>query len=166
MFVKAIRALFLLGTFVIAVFLAFTYFGSRSTVRDHITVYYTKLDGQTLGSYAVTLGPAHDRRSVAFYAATQALAGPTPGVPAVRFPPGTFVRDVALSGSTVTVDISGNVKNVSGSFGESGEFKSLVWTMTALPGISAVRIKVDGAPLAALPGGHLELDEPLTRSSW
>jgi spore germination protein GerM len=72
-----------------------------------------------------------------------------------------------LKGSTATVDISGAAKQSGGgSFAELGEFKSLVWTLTALPGIHAVRVKVDGASLVTLPGGHLELDEPLTRASW
>lgn len=150
-----------------AALLAYVVLGSRDKVGSSIPVYYTKLDGQTLGSFNVTLGPARDLHSVAFYAATQAVAGPAPGVEAIRFPAGTFVRSVAIDGPVATVDLSGNVKDAGGgSFGESGEFEGLVWTVTALPDIQAVRVTVDGARLATLPGGHLELDEPLRRSSW
>ena len=162
------RALLLLLVLAVAAaVLAYEFVRSHNRVGSSIPIYYTQLDGQTLRSFDVTLGPARDLRSAAFYAATQAVAGPAPEVAAIRFPSGTFVHAVAIDGGVATVDLSGNVKNgEGGSFGESGEFEGLVWTMTALPGISAVRITVDGAPLAALPGGHLELDEPLRRSGW
>lgn len=162
------RVLLLSAVFVLAVVAAFLAFSKReATNGDHLVIYYTKLDGQALGSYKVTLGAAHDPKSVAFYAATQAVAGPPPDIKAVRFPAGTFARSVTLADSSATVDLSGAVKSDSGgSFAETGEFKSLVWTMTALPGIHSVRVKVDGASLVTLPGGHLELDEPLTRESW
>ena len=130
-----------------------------------ITVYYTKLDGTTEAPWQVTLGPARDAQSVAFYAAAQALAGPPSDVSAVRFPVGTRVRAVRIEGSTVAVDLTG-VRFNGGSFAESGAFKSLVWTMTALPAINAVAVRIDGTKVTTLPGGHLELDEPLNRSSW
>jgi spore germination protein GerM len=88
-------------------------------------------------------------------------------VEAIRFPTGTVVNHVDVSGSTATVDLGGTItRSVGGSFAESCEFKGLVWTLTALPGITAVQIKVDGAKVATLPGGHLELEQPLARSSF
>ncbi|MGH7754744.1 MAG: GerMN domain-containing protein [Vulcanimicrobiaceae bacterium] len=132
-----------------------------------LTIYYAKPDGETLGNWPVTLGPARDPHSVAFYAAVQAVAGPPSSTDAVRFPAGTIVRTVAIDGKTATVDLAGAVtSNGGGTFAESGEFKALVWTLTDVAGISAVRITIDGARVATLPGGHLELDEPLSRSSW
>lgn len=137
---------------------------------DTITVYYTKLDGTSEVPWRVTLGPARDAKSVAFYAAAQALAGPAAGIDAVRFPNGTHVRAVDVQGSTVDVDISSEVgRSAEGGFAETAEFKALVWTLTdpnTLPGVAAVRIRVDGARVATLPGGHFELDEPLTRASF
>jgi spore germination protein GerM len=138
-----------------------------TAIADHIMVYYTQPDGTTEASRSVLLGPAHDRRSVAFYAATQVMAGPPAGVDAVRFPNGTTVRSVDVTGSNAVVDLSKEVDGLAGgSFRESATFKSLVWTMTALPGIKSVSIRVDGEQVAAIPGGHFELDEPLTRSDW
>jgi spore germination protein GerM len=132
-----------------------------------VTVYYTAPDGASEESYTVTLGPARDLHSVAFYAATQAVAGPPQNVDAIRFPTGTHVRSVDLDGSTAIVDLSSDVNNVGGgSFDEGGMFKSLVWTLTAIHGIDSVSIRVEGARVATLHGGHLELDEPLSRSSW
>lgn len=162
------RSIAFVALFVIAIAAGWWYFNHRGgTAADHITVYYTKLDGTSEEPWSVTLGPARDPHSVAFYAATQAVAGPPAGTDAVRFPAGTRVRSVDLNGSTALVDISSEVDRLAGgSFAEGAAFKSLVWTMTALPGIKSVSIRVDGARISTLPGGHFELDEPLARSSW
>ena len=141
--------------------------GHRPPAPSSITVYYTVTDGTTLVPWRVTLGPARDRRSIAFYAAVQAVAGPPAGIEAVRFPNGTRVVSVDVNGSAVSVDLSDEVgRAVEGSFSESAEFKALVYTLTGLPGIDAVNVRVAGRRIATLPGGHLELDEPLTRTSF
>lgn len=146
----------------------------RSAVGDHVTVYYTKDDGTTEVPWTVSMRPqqtgesaGEHLRNAALYAATQAVAGPPSGVSAMRFPPGTHVLSAGVNESTATVDLSEEVKNQSsGELGESGAFKSLVWTLTALPGITQVAVRVHGQTLKTLPGGHLELDEPLRRSDW
>jgi spore germination protein GerM len=143
------------------------YFSHRQLPQSSITVYYTATDGTTLVPWRVSLGPARDRKSVAFYAAVQAIAGPPAGIDAVRFPNGTRVVGVDVSGSTARVDLSDDVgRAVEGSYAESAEFKALVFTLTGLPGIDAVDVRVAGKRVATLPGGHLELDEPLTRTSF
>jgi spore germination protein GerM len=166
--VKSPRAIVLPALFAVAVIAAWWYVSHRApSVGDTIVVYATQSDGTTEVPWRVSLGPARDLRSVAFYAATQAVVGPPSGTEAVRFPVGTRVRAVDLDGSTVMVDLSREVaKSAEGGFVETAEFKSLVWTLTALPDITAVRVRIDGATVATLPGGHLELDEPLTRSSF
>jgi spore germination protein GerM len=164
-----LRGFALLVVLVLAVVAGWYYFSyhGNNAPSGSVTVYYTKFDGQTEVPYTVTLGPAHDLRSVAFYAATQAVAGPPPNIDAIRFPAGTHVRAVDLNGATAVVDLSQDVKNTGGgSLDEGGMFKSLVWTLTALHGVEAVSIRVEGSRVATLPGGHLELDEPLSRSSW
>jgi spore germination protein GerM len=139
-----------------------------ASVGDTITVYYTGADGTTLVPWRVSLGPARDPASVAFYAATQCVAGPPPGTEAVRFPAGTRVRSVTVHGTTADVDLSHEVAGSSqeGSFAEAAEFKALVWTLTQ-PSLHAttVDVLIDGARVATLPGGHLELDG-LARSSF
>lgn len=164
-----LRALAIVALLVVVAVAGYRFFSQRhgNVAGSTVTVYYCKTDGSTLVPWTVTLGAARDRKSVAFYAATQALAGPPSGTEAIRFPQGTIARAVDVSDSTATVDIGGNVAaSGGGSFGEDGEFKALVWTMTALPGISSVQIKIDGARVPTLSGGHFELDEPLTRRSW
>jgi spore germination protein GerM len=164
---RAARVTALLLVLVVAVVASWWFFGHRAQQPDTIAVYYVKTDGTTLAPWRVSLGPARDPRSVAFYAAVQTVAGPPAGTDAVRFPAGTRVLSTDLDGSTAIVDLSSDVgAHVEGSFTESAEFKALVYTLTGLPGISAVQVHVGGATVATLPGGHLELDEPLSRQSF
>jgi spore germination protein GerM len=166
---RTLRTLAVVALLAVLAFVAYRFFVPRPpSGGGTIPVYYAKLDGETLAKWDVSVNPnAHDADSVAFYATAQAVAGPPPDVTAIRFPSGTIVRSTHVSGSTATVDLGGAVAHEqSGSFAESGEFKALVWTLTALPGIDAVDVKIDGARVATLPGGHLELDEPLSRTSW
>jgi len=143
-------------------------------LSNALTVYYTKLDGTTLGTLSVSLRPRaagesaeEHLRNAVLYAAVQAVAGPPSDVQAIRFPPGTRVEGATVSGTTATVDLSMEVdRQAGGTFGENGEFKALTYTVTALPGINALKITVGGQTLPTLPGGHLELDEPLHRSDF
>ena len=165
---RLLRALLGLAAAALIFYLAYRFIVQpRNVIADTITVYYCKTDGETLAPWKVTLGPARDRKSLAFYAATQALAGPPPGVEAIRFPAGSSVRRVDVSGDAVTLDLNrAAASQPGGSFAESGEFKALVWTLTALPGVAKVQVEIEGAVVPTLPGGHLELDQPLARSNW
>ncbi len=141
---------------------------------ETMAVYYAKLDGNSLGDLRVSLRPrqpdesvAEHRHNTVLYAAVEAVAGPPNDIKAIRFPPGTRVRSADIDGTTATVDLSKEVEQqAGGSFGENGEFKALVYTVTGIRGINAVQVTVDGARLETLPGGHLELDQPLHRSDW
>lgn len=155
---------------------AYWYYHSQRTTSngETIAVYFTKLDGTSLGDVSVSLRPrqagesaAEHRHNAVLYAAVEAVAGPPNAIKAIRFPPGTHVQSVSVNGSTATVDLSKEVEQqAGGSFGENGEFKGLVYTVTGIRGIDAVQVTVDGAALETLPGGHLELDQPLHRSDW
>jgi len=138
--------------------------GSTGTVA----IYYVKPEGDVLAKWTVSLSPkAADTTSVALYATAQVLAGPPAEASAIRFPAGTVARSVRVSGETATVDLGGKVTgSADGSLTESGEFKALVWTLTGLHGVNAVQVLVDGARVSTLPGGHFELDQPLTRKSF
>lgn len=169
------RVFFLLALFVLAAAVSWFFLSQkyRSPIGDHLTVYYTKLDGTTEVPWSVTMRPqnrgesgAEHLQNAAFYAAVQAVAGPPGAVQAIRFPAGTVVKTLHVTGSDADVDLSGAVKSSTGSFDESGEFKALVWTLTGLPELQSVSIRVEGQRIDALPGGHLELDKPLRRSDW
>lgn len=172
---KTSRVFFLVAVLVIAV-VASLYWSRHtpSVTEGHITVYYTKDDGSTEIPWSVTMRPRNSNdtaaqyaNSTAFYAATQAVAGPESGKPAIRFPAGTHVLGATVDGTTAMVNLSAEVAHQDGDIsGETGEFKALVWTLTALPGIDRVAVRVQGQQLKTLPGGHLELDEPLRRSDF
>lgn len=150
----------------------YTHQGTRN--GETVAIYFTKQDGKTLGDVRVSMRPRISGESevehlhnTALYAAVQAVAGPPNDIPAIRFPPGTSVRSVTVQGTTAIVDLSKGVeRQAGGTFGENGEFKALVFTLTGIRGINAVQILVDGNRLEALPGGHLELDEPLHRTDF
>ena len=168
------------GLFVVLLLVAavgsWWYFSHRTAPAsaELLAVYYAKVDGNALGTWTVSLRSPQPGESAmehlhntVLYAAVQAVAGPPSEVSAVRFPPGTHVNAVSVTGSTAVVDLSHQVtEQVGGSLGENGEFKELVYTVTGVSGIDAVQVTVDGQKLATLPGGHVELDEPLHRSDF
>ncbi|MFN2450015.1 MAG: GerMN domain-containing protein [Candidatus Baltobacteraceae bacterium] len=167
---------FLLLLALVAVAAASWYWARRppNVQSGGITVYYTKDDGRTEVAWPVSTRPrvageseSEHARNTVLYAATQAVAGPESDKPAIRFPAGTHVLSASVSGTTATVDISADINNQHADVtSETGEFKALVWTLTALPGIDRVAVRVQGQQLKTLPGGHLELDEPLRRSDF
>jgi len=174
--VKNSRTLFLIALLIVVAAASWWFLSHRqqTAVPSQLPISYTKIDGKTEASWPVSMRPpqpgesaAEHLHNAALYAAVSAVAGPPADVEAVRFPLGTRVNSVSVNDSTVTVDLSGEVaKGVGGTFGENGEFKSLVYTLTALPGIDAVQVTVEGRKLATLPGGNVELDQPLRRSDF
>jgi len=150
------------------------YFSTHRGAPGTVTVYYTKVDGQSEIPWTISARAQQPGESAAaysqylvLYAASQAVAGPPTGVAAIRFPAGTHVLDASVDGSTATVDLSTEVNHPGGgALNESGEFKSLIWTLTELPGIDRVAVRVGGSKVATLTGGSFELDEPLRRSDW
>lgn len=172
---RSTRWLFLVVLLLVVAAAAWYYSSQRTPSNgETIAVYYTKLDGSSLGAVRVSLRPREPNESAAehlhntvLYAAVEAVAGPPNGIAAIRFPPGTRVLGVSVDGSTATVDLSKDVESqAGGSFGENGEFKALIYTVTGVAGIDAVQVTVEGNRLETLPGGHLELDQPLHRSDW
>lgn len=171
---KNSRILVIVLVLVVAAVVGAWLFRPRPPAPSNLTVYYTKLDGTTLGKWTVSLRPrqagesaAEHLHNIALYAAVQAVAGPPSDVAAIRFPNGTHVLNVLVTGSTATVDLSKDVgSSAGGTFAENGEFKGLVYTLTGIPSINAVQITIEGRKVETLPGGHLELDTPLRRSDW
>jgi spore germination protein GerM len=165
-----------LWAIVIALAAATWYFYSHkaATNVESVAIYFTKLDGKSLGDVRVSMRPpqsgesgSEHQHNVVRYAAVQAIAGPPNEIAAIRFPPGTRVLDVGIDGTTATIDLSKEVESqAGGAFGENGEFKALVYTLTGIAGIDAVQVTVEGKRVETLPGGHLELDEPLHRADW
>src|ERR1700738_238048 len=107
---RASRALVLVVLFVAAVAAAWWYTHRQpNDVAGSVDVYYAKADGTTLVPWRISLGPARDRASVAFYAATSCVAGPPPGTEAIRFPAGTRVLSLDVVDATADVNLSHEV---------------------------------------------------------
>lgn len=168
------RAFFFVVLLVLVAAAAWYYTSHRTPAAEHITVYYTKDDGTSEVPWTITVRSRQPGENdiarmnyLVLYAASQAVTGPPSSVAAIRFPAGTHVLTATVAGSTANIDLSSEVAQPPlGASTETGEFKSLVWTLTALPGIDAVNVLVAGKKVAALPGGSFELDEPLRRSDW
>ena len=132
------------------------------------TVEFVNAGTQELDPVAYPISPKLSRSGVAEFAVTQLLAGPAIGREnIVLFPRGTLL-DVTLQGDRATVNLTGPLatKYRGGADDESAMFKSLVYTMTNVPGVASVQVLVAGKKRAALSGGHFELDAPLTRETF
>ncbi len=102
------------------------------------------------------------------YVVNQLILGPEVGRDnVVLFPAGTSAA-VSQHGSTATVDLHGPLTRGlrSGHTDEAALFKSLTYTLTALPGVKAVQVEVNGKNMAAVPGGAFDISEPLTRETF
>ncbi|HEY7980309.1 MAG TPA: GerMN domain-containing protein [Candidatus Eremiobacteraceae bacterium] len=149
--------------------------GNRGHSADHglsaehqITVYYSKAGSDALVTMHYTAGANLAGSALAQYAVSQLLAGPSDATSTLIVFPADTRAHAMQNGSTVDVDLSGAItKHYAGGAGdEAGLFKSLTFTLTELPGVTAVQVSLNGQIEAALPGGHLELDEPLTRETF
>jgi spore germination protein GerM len=167
---KVLRAFAIVALLGIAAYVGYRAFvpSAPSGATKMLTAYFVKPETEALAKYSVSLNPkTTDIDGVAFYATAQVIAGPPAEISAIRFPTGTVARSVHVSAETATVDLGGNIAaSPDGSFAESGQFKALVWTLTGISGISAVQVTIDGAKVPTLPGGHFEIDEPLSRKSF
>jgi N-acetylmuramoyl-L-alanine amidase len=142
--------------------------GHAPAAERQVTVYYSKAGSDSLVAMHYSAGSDLAGSALAQYVASQLVAGPPDATTSlIVFPPDTRVR-ASQNGATVDVDLSGGItKHYAGGAGdEAGLFKSLIFTLTELPGVTAVQVSLNGQIEAALPGGHLELDEPLTRETF
>jgi len=87
--------------------------------------------------------------------------GPRAGGVAVA-PPGLRARITGVADGVVTVDFD-REGLAGGSLTESLLLSALVWTLTELPAVSAVRVTIAGAPAESLMG-HLDTTRPLRRA--
>lgn len=133
-----------------------------------VTLYFCKAGSEALVPVRYTVSPALRGAELAGYVVNQLLAGPTPQQgPVVLFPTGTRAT-VTVGGNAATVDFDGAVASglPGGTSDEVAMFKSLTYSLTGLQGIDSVQVLVRGSKRATLPGGHLEIDEPLTRETF
>ena len=133
-----------------------------------ITVYYCKGGSEALVPVRYAVGSNLSGARLATFSVNQLLAGPgTLSNAVVLFPLGTQAA-VDVAGDTATVNLSGPITTGlhTGATDEVALFKSLTFTLTNLPNIKKVQVLIAGQKVAALPGGHLDLSEPLTRAAF
>ena len=122
-------------------------------VRDQRGRLWVEQEQQTLA--APTVGVAR--------AAVVATVEGEPRDPALvtLAPDGTRVLDVQRDGDVVTVDLSGEVRTApGGSASEEAFAQQLAWAGGQFPGVTGVRLLVDGQPVEEL-WGHLDWSTPI-----
>jgi hypothetical protein len=110
----------------------------------------------------VEFDPAEVQGAVAREALTQLLAEDGREGFADVVPDGTRLRDVDLDGAVLQVDLTGEVRTNPGlgAAGEEAFAQALAHTGAQFPTVDAVRLLVEGAPVAEL-WGHLDWSQPV-----
>ncbi|HCT81725.1 MAG TPA: hypothetical protein DGT23_35125, partial [Micromonosporaceae bacterium] len=80
------------------------------------------------------------------------------------WPPAARVANVSISGQTATVDLTGATVNSLGAEAAHIAVQQLVWTVTAVPNLVDVSLRLDGRPANDL-WGHVDVSKPLRRGS-
>ena len=135
---------------------------------DQVTVYFCKAGTDSLVAFHYSAAKNASPEARAQSAVAQLLAGPVDPNPALLTFPADTRAKITVSDTIADVDLSGSItRRYSGGAGdEAGLFKSLTYTVTDIPGITAIQIRLNGLVAPALPGGQLELDEPLSRATF
>lgn len=81
-----------------------------------------------------------------------------------QWPASATVSSVTISGGVATVDLSGATVNAYGPAGNAAALQQLIWTATAFPGGTGVRLLFDGAPRATLWASNLPVAGVLHRA--
>lgn len=128
---------------------------------SRVTVYFTNEDATGLVAERRVISPSDDpvERTL-----DELLKGPEGRFLSRTIPPGVQVLGTRLDGTTLYVDFSKELRtnHWGGSTGEIMTVYSIVNSLTAIPGVEAVVILLEGELQESLVG-HLILDEPFGR---
>ena len=110
--------------------------------------------------------------AVAAAAVRQLLAGPSaieraahpPVLTAV--PTGTRLLGIRSGGGIATVNLSHQFASGGGSLSMFMRLGQLTWTVTQFPGVTGVRLQLDGVPVTTFSSEGIVLSGPLTRASF
>jgi spore germination protein GerM len=107
--------------------------------------------------------------AVARAALNELIAGPTPdemaGIPAIHggLPDGTRLLGLTIRDGTAWVDLSGEIENVGGTFGEMSVLAQLVFTLTQFPTVDDVVLMIDGTAVEFYGGHGMEVAPSMNR---
>ena len=94
------------------------------------------------------------------------LAGPSEGTDSTTIPQGTQLLGLKVENNDVHVNLSENFTTGGGSSSMMGRVGQVVYTATSLNPQANVYIEVNGKLLEVLGGEGVELQQPLTRTSF
>ena len=94
------------------------------------------------------------------------LAGPTEGTDSTTIPKGTQLLGMKVENNDVHVNLSADFTTGGGSTSMMGRVGQVVYTATTLNPDAKVYIDVEGKPLEVLGGEGVEIEQPLTRTSF
>ncbi len=100
--------------------------------------------------------------SIAAVVVRELIAGPKDPHLNRALPADTRILSVQEEGNVVYVNLSREIRSVYGSAGETMAVRSLVYSLTDLPGTDRVQILIEGEQAESL-SGHMALDEPHER---
>jgi spore germination protein GerM len=103
-------------------------------------------------------------------AASALLAGPTAGERrqglSSAVPAGSRLLGLTIRNQTATVDLTSRFATGGGSASIRERLGQLVYTLTAIPGVKAVSLRLQGRLVHVFGGEGLILKQPLTRSAF
>ncbi len=106
---------------------------------------------------------------VARAAVNELIAGPTPdeqaGTPSVSggLPEGTQLLGLTIAGDTARIDLSEEIENIGGTFGEMSVLAQLVFTLTQFPTVDEVVLLIEGEQVELFGGHGMEVAPSLNR---
>jgi germination protein M len=154
--------------FAAAALVAGCFHQNRPAPSPQVTVYFCRAGTDTLVPTQFSANPRLKGAQLETALVAQLLAGAgSDQNTVVLFPAGTKA-DVTVDGPVATVNFTGTLSKPfrGGASDEIALFKSLAYTVTSVPGVTAVQVLINGRKLATLPGGEFEIDEPLTRETF
>jgi hypothetical protein len=81
-------------------------------------------------------------------------------------PEGSTVLGVSVETEVATVNLSGEFVGGGGTFSMMGRLAQVVYTVTAVDGISGVRFQIEGQPTTVFGGEGVMIDDPATRDEF
>ncbi|GIG92437.1 GerMN domain-containing protein [Plantactinospora endophytica] len=107
-------------------------------------------------------GSARDRITAALRNLLDSPVGMDPDYRSA-WPEGTDLRDVTVGDGVATVDLAGAARAGVDEVTARLAVQQLVWTVTAVPGVSGLRLRLDGAPVDRL-WGRVDISGVLRRA--
>lgn len=109
-------------------------------------------------------------KAVMAAAMTALLAGPTAAERKAGLdtliPKGTRLLSAKVSSGVATVDLTGTFDDGGGSLSMTNRLAQVVYTLTQFPGVTGVRVKLDGKAVTVFGGEGLDLSSPQKRSDY